>query len=187
MLRNDGFSLLEMLVALAISAVLTLSFFALILQFQKWGSNLDLLLDRDQNLRLAPLLLCRYLQEAGNNRWRQNWSGVKFDGDRLEIRSDSDGAGGFPDFRLEAPFESIALRHQANELKLKSGPGSFQPLLRNIAALEGVDLIPPILSVRIRAITDRNLADLNQPDSESISLDFFLWNYRSNLFPERVW
>ena len=80
----------------------------------------------------------------------------------------------------------MALRHQGNELKLKSGRGTFQPLLRHITKLEEIRWERPLLKLRLQASTAGSLADLGTPLSESISLDFYLWNYRSNLFAECV-
>ncbi|MFQ5741802.1 MAG: prepilin-type N-terminal cleavage/methylation domain-containing protein [Acidobacteriota bacterium] len=184
MLKGRGFSLLELLIALALSTLLALAFFSLVTRFQKWTSNLHLLLERDENLRLAPLLLSRYLKPAGNNRWELSWSGLSGQGEGLEIRSDMDGSEGFPDRRLESPFESVALRSQDNQLQLKSGQGTFQPLLKNISALDEVRLTPPTVSLRLTGVADWKLTDADSKIPEPVALCFFIWNYRPNLFAE---
>ena len=185
MLKNKGFSSLEMMMATLLSTLLFVGLFLIVGQFQMWCSSLNLLLERDLNLWLAPLVLSRWVTTAGNNRWNQAWSGVAAQTGLLELNSDVDGKSGFPDLELSSSFEALVLRSSNFNLQVKSGKGSFQPLLKNIAGFSVDTERMPLLSIGLKAVTDRPLPFLKERVSESVDLLFFLRNYRSNLFPEK--
>ena len=180
---NRGTTLLETLVAVALSGILFASFFTVFGQTQTVVSNLNLLLERDQNLSLLPLLLSRWIPSAGNNRRNFKRVGWSIESERLYLNSDTDGPSGFPDGKLRAPFEGLVLKCEKGHLKVKSGRGGFQPILKNIREWE--------LTSRNRKIEVRVSAELDHPylnwkydDVEQVHLDFFLRNYRANLFAE---
>ena len=130
---SAGYSLLETMVTSAISIIVFAGFFSIFGQFQTWSSNLNLLLERDANLWLAPLLFSRWITPTGNNRWNSAWSGVTVQADRIELNSDIHGPGGFPDSQLSSSFEALVLRSSRFNLQVKSGNGSFQPVIKNVA------------------------------------------------------
>ena len=181
------------MIASSISIIVLAGFFSTIGVFQTGSSNLSLLLERDANLWLAPLLLSRWIIPAGNNRWNQSWSGVTIDTDRLELKSDIDGPGGFPDSKLSSSFEALALRSSNSNLRVQSNRGSFQPVIKNIVEFKCVtwpgsrgenSKESGLLSIRLKTVTDRPLSMTEEDLSVSTELLFFLRNYRSNLFPE---
>ena len=182
--RNAGHSLVETMIASSISIIVLAGFCSIIGVFQSGSSNLSLLLERDANLWLAPLLLSRWIIPAGNNRWDQAWSGVTISTDRLELKSDIDGPGGFPDSKLSSSFEALELRSSNSNLRVQSNRGSFQPLIKNIVDFNVDSKENGLLSIRLSAITDRPLSMTQEAFLESTDLLFFLRNYRSNLFPE---
>ena len=181
---NAGHTLVETMIASSISIIVLAGFFSTIGVFQTGSSNLTLLLERDANLWLAPLLLSRWIIPAGNNRWDQTWSGVTIDTDRLELKSDIDGPGGFPDSDLSSNFEALALRSSNFDLRVRSNRGSFQPLIQNIVEFKVDSKENGLLSIRLKTVTDRPLSMSQEGLPESTELLFFLRNYRSNLFPE---
>jgi len=181
---NAGHTLVETMIASSISIIVLAGFFSTIGVFQTGSSNLSLLLERDTNLWLAPLLLSRWIIPAGNNRWDQAWSGVTMDTDRIELKSDIDGSGGFPDSKLSSSFEALALRSSNSNLRVQSNRGSFQPLIKNIVDFKVASKESGLLSIRLKAITDRPLSRTQEDLPESTELLFFLRNYRANLFPE---
>jgi hypothetical protein len=184
-LENEtGFSLLELLVAMLITVVITVAFLSTCTQFQDWTHNFTLILARDDNLRMVPLLLSRYLLPAANQGWQSPLSPIVIGSEVLEVRSDVDGPHGFPDHEFISPFEEIALRVQTETLQLRSGKGSFQPLLKNIQALEAVVQRESLLSMSVTASTDNLLRGPVEAVHEPITLDFYLPNYRLTLFPE---
>ncbi|MCH8016750.1 MAG: hypothetical protein IH917_09020 [Acidobacteria bacterium] len=181
---SKGHTLVETMIASSISIIVLAGFFSTIGVFQTGSSNLSLLLERDANLWLAPLLLSRWIIPAGNNRWNQSWSGVTIDTDRLELKSDIDGPGGFPDSKLSSSFEALALRSSNSNLRVQSNRGSFQPVIKNIVEFKVVSKESGLLSIRLKTVTDRPLSMTEEDLSVSTELLFFLRNYRSNLFPE---
>ncbi len=182
---SKGHTLVETMIASSISIIVLAGFFSTIGVFQTGSSNLSLLLERDANLWLAPLLLSRWIIPAGNNRWDQGWSGVTMNTDRIELKSDIDGPGGFPDSKLSSSFEALALRSSNSNLRVQSNRGTFQPLLKNIVDFKVDSKENGLLSIRLSAITDRPLSMTQEDFSESTELLFFLRNYRTNLFPEK--
>ncbi|MFB3141230.1 MAG: type II secretion system protein J [Acidobacteriota bacterium] len=182
--RNAGHTLVETMIASSISIIVLAGFFSTIGVFQTGSSNLSLLLERDANLWLAPLLLSRWIIPAGNNRWDQAWSGITMGTDHIELKSDIDGPGGFPDSKLTSSFETLALRSSSSNLRVLSNRGSFQPLIKNIVDFKVESKENGLLSIRLIAITDRPLSMIQESLLESVELLFFLRNYRSNLFPE---
>ncbi len=181
---NAGHTLVETMIASSISIIVLAGFFSTIGVFQAWSSNLTLLLERDANLWLAPLLLSRWIIPAGNNRWDRAWSGLTIDTDGIELKSDIDGPGAFPDSKLSSSFEALALRSSNFNLRVRSNRGSFQPLIKNITDFKVDSKESGLLSIHLSAITDRPLSMTQENLSESTELLFFLRNYRSNLFPE---
>lgn len=183
-IADSGFSLLEVVLALTISAVLLTSFLTLFDSFQKWNSDLQLLIERDENLWLSPLLLSRWLGPAGNNRWTQSWEGFSSTSGEVAVNSDIDGPAGFPDAALAGSFEMLVLRHSGSTLQLKSGTATFQPLLKNVSgfSVDGASL--PLITIHLTAVSDRRLQGVNSDAVEAAVLSFYLWNYRSNLFAE---
>ena len=184
MLNNKGHTLIETMIATSVSIIVLGGFLSVTGVFQTWSSNLSLLLERDANLWLAPLLLSRWIIPAGNNRWDQAWSGVILGSGHLELKSDIDGPRGFPDSKLSSSFEALVLRSSNSSLQVQSNRGSFQPLIKNIAEFKVDSKESGLLSIHLSAITDRPLSMTREDLPEFTELLFFLRNYRSNLFPE---
>ena len=184
-MRTDkGHTLIETMVASTVSIIVLAAFFSMTGLFQTSSSNLSLLLERDANLWLAPLLLSRWIIPAGNNRWDQAWSGVALGSDRVELKSDIDGPRGFPDSKLSSSFEALVLRSSNSNLRVQSNRGSFQPLIKNIADFKVEFKESGLLSIHLSTVTDHPLSMSREDVPESTELLFFLRNYRSNLFPE---
>ena len=182
--RSNGYSLLELLVVLTISTILIS---ALILSFnyvQILAHDISLLTDRNGNLWIAPLLLVQWIAGVGNNRWNLEWDGmIVIEGMSL-FKSDTDGKGGFPDQELSSSYEDIALRHREEVLSMRSGEGSFQPVLRSISSFETERLAGDLLLLKLSGRTDHPLKTTGEQNLESVEMKIHLWNYRENLFPE---
>lgn len=183
--KNRGFSLIELLVALALSILLGLAMLTLIRQFVQWNANLGLLMDRDQRSRQGPLLLSRHLAAAGNNRWGGSWTGLRVAADELLLNADITGEEGFPDGRLADAFESVALRLRSGQLQIRSGRSGYQPLLKNVHEFAVERWSPPLLRLRLVLRTERRLGGVGADSLEPVPLDFHVWNYRRNWFEER--
>ena len=182
--KSKGFSLLETMVALLISMLISIGFFSVVHQSHTWSSHLTRTMELDSNVWLSPLLLAHWITPTGNNRWGQPWSGVVVKSDQIELKSDIDGPSGFPDAEVSARFESLSIRCRRETLQIKNGGGSFQPFLKNIGTLQLRSQGFPLLSLYLTAVPDP--ADpLPSPLSyETTHLLFFLRNYRTNLFAQ---
>ncbi len=180
MLANRGFSLLEILISLLISSIVLLTLCSILDQFRNLSAHLSSLLERDANAWLAPLLLSRWLPSAGNNRWE----GVSFEPDLIQINSDIQGPEGFPDSQLDSSFERLSIRCAGANLRVKSGKGHFQPVLKNILSLKVDSTAMPLVCLDLKAVTDRTFPVLDKSPSELTQLCFLLRNYRSSLFLE---
>jgi len=183
MTSGRGFTLLELSVSVLVSAILFGIFFSTTGHLEQLSLNLRLLLERDRNVWLAPLLLSRWVPPAGNNRWNQDWAAVASTNLQLELKTDSDGPGGLPDRKLDSPFESLTLKSSNSNLMVRSGQGRFQPVIKNVALLEFETEEFPLLSIALETKTDAPLADGKTRHSQ-IEFLFLLRNLRDNLFLE---
>ncbi len=183
MRRSDGFSLLEALIALLISLTLLLSFLSLLDHMQTCMFNLDQFMARDRRLFFSPILLENWIAAAGNHRRTQD-DGLLATPGCLIIKSDVDGSAGMPDGALTASFESIAIRSNGRDLQVRSGHGSFQPVLKGISSFEAEDSALPVVTIRLSATSPSPLLRWAVPREEKARLLLFLWNYRPNLFWE---
>ncbi len=181
MRRNRGFSLIELLIGLALSVTLGLALLSFVRQFQNWNANLGLLMERDEQLRQAPLLLARYLAGAGNNGWVDR-DGLETGAGSVRAKADLDGEEGFPDSRLGAAFETVTLRQGENDLQFQSGRGGFQPLLKNIEGFQPSQWDPPLLRLKVAARAGRELQSVGGRADQEIEVLVYVWNYRENLF-----
>jgi hypothetical protein len=172
------------MVTLLISTAFLSAVFLIFHRFQTQVGDMNLLAERNQNLRLVPAMLVQWAAAAGNNRWEQSWDGIHLDSAVITIRSDTDGDQGFPDGDLGESYEEIALRHREKNLVMRSGTGFFQPVLKNIEHIEGERLRPDQLTVRLIGSTEHSLASTGTYSLEPFEVRIHLWNYRSNLFRE---
>ncbi len=179
-----GASLVELLVALGLSILLSTALLSWVWSYQQWSGRLSRALERDENLRLAPVLLAGYLSGAGNQRWRHGWPGLEWTGAGLHVQADIEGPNGFPDGKLEGRFERFWLRQQGHQFRLRSGRGGYQPLLTRVS---GWAIDRPTSQLLKVSVQGRALAAPGQSRvglDESLQLEFFLPNFRSSLFPE---
>lgn len=145
MLAEKGFTLIEVLVAISCSTILFLALFSTCASVLAWMGRLNSALERDENLDLVPLILAPLLTHAGNNNRAFPQPPVQLRDSELVVRSDTSGADRFPNGSLDDPFELLSIRPGADQLQMKSGQGSYQPLLNHIAQvswlLEGDELL----------------------------------------------
>lgn len=179
-----GTTLLEVLVALAVSLLLAGALLTGLAGLQKGTREMKTRMDQDENLFLAPLLLSRWVGPAGNHRWKQPWEGYQLSGERVELQSDLDGPKGFPDGRLDHSFERMSLRADG-QLWIRSGSGRSQPLLRHIASLEAWQEEELLLGLRLSTLYSEP-AGFRRPTAEKAEVLFFLWNYRPQLLLEEL-
>lgn len=182
--REAGVTLLELLVALAVSSLILLAALALVDHSTRWTSGFGQLVERDQNQWLAPLLLSSWMGPAANNRGREREASLSVGGDSVAVKSDVDGEGGFPDGHLSSPFEDISLRHSRDDLQLRSGEGTFQPILSHVCGFETRREPPDLLRVRLCFQTGEGFSLSGGGSVEETRLSFYLWNFRPGTHAE---
>lgn len=180
-MRNDkGFSLLELLLALFVTALLSVGVLQLSHTFTLWSHNFNLFLERDENLRLLPLLFSRHIPHAANRCWILDCEGVSTSGGVLSLLSDIDGSSGFPDGELSSSFENVRIRLLEDTVQLQSSTGGFQPLVRKASAFE-VTLIDEHLTVDLAGTSGKLLAS-SREEEQTLQLYFCIWNLQPRLF-----
>ena len=149
---EKGFTLIEILVAITCSTILFLALFSSFTSVLSWMGRLNNALERDENVDMVPLILAPLLPHAGNNRQAFPRPPVERHDGELIVRSDTSGAGAFPDGRLDGPFELLSFRQGTDQLQMKSGQGSYQPLVNHVAGviwlLEGEEILHLDLEAR---------------------------------------
>jgi prepilin-type N-terminal cleavage/methylation domain-containing protein len=182
MRRSKGFTVLELMIAVVLALVLGSALFMSLRQVQLLAGDLEGLMDRDENLKLAPALLAQWVSGAGNRRLVEAWPGISVDGAELACQSDFDGPEGFPDGKLAASYEDIRLEQGSDALRLRSGDGSPQPFLRRISEMSVSRKNDDLVSIGLTGS-----ASLLSSDVEHLAianLEIYLWNFRRNLFFE---
>ena len=174
--------MLELMIAVVLALVLGSALFMSLRQVQLLAGDLEGLMDRDENLKLAPALLAQWVSGAGNRRLVKAWPGISVDGAELTAQSDFDGPEGFPDGELAASYEDIRLEHGGDALRLRSGDGSPQPFLRRISELSVSRENNDLVSIGLTGSASLLSNDVEQLDFTN--LEIYLWNFRRNLFFE---
>lgn len=183
MQRNSGATLIEALLGLAIGSLLFVAFLGGVAPVQSLTWDLSALHDRDSTLCLAPLLFCKWISGAGNNRPHVSAS-VRNETGVLRLESDMDGTDGFPDGDVNDNYESISIRGNGADLQLKSGNGTFQPVFRNVGTFQAVVTNPTLLRLKMGAEVDKTMIRVPSIGLKHLSFDVYLWNFRPNLFEE---
>lgn len=181
-IRTMGFSLIEILVSIIVSTVLVGILFTVCIRVEVLAGRISENLEQSTSLRMSPLLLNRWIKEAGMNLHDQGEEYLEADGGEVRVRSDSSGKDGLPDGDTDDSFEDIRIRAVKDELKIKSGKGGFQPCLRGISRLSASRRAQDLLALELESVGNR--PGIKRAD-RMMAL-FKLWNERPNLFPEET-
>lgn len=185
MRANNGYSLIELMVALLISTVLAGALFSLLNQVQIFSTCLASMEEQLLNLHLTPVLLVQWLAPAGCNLETDaglSPPGIRILEEGVSVRSDNDGRDGFPDGALDSSFEDIQIRQGEDGLVLKSGRGSFQPVLRVVEGFSAAAQSERLLELDFEAGLGSEFSVLGSERS-SYRVNVFTWNYHETLFP----
>jgi len=139
---SAGFSLVEMLIAVAILGVVAASLFPLLNDFQRetaCRSETQAVLD---NIRVAVETLEKYIRQAGNNPYGAGFQGITIVSDRaVTIRADIKGSHGAdkgdPNGDIDSSDETVTLRfNPANQsVEIVSG-GTAQIVCNHVSDLK---------------------------------------------------
>lgn len=173
-----GFSLIELMIGLLLSAILLGALFTVLIRVQEMTAALSDSVENRSNLHLAPLLLSQWIKGAGMNLQGSPEEFLKMGVDELGVKADIKGDHGMPDGDTDDSFEEISFLARKEELRIKSGNGSYQPFLKGITGFRGSREGESLLKVEL-------IGKENYLDSGSITeTRLWLWNTRANLFPE---
>ncbi len=128
-----GFTLLEVLIVLAICAALAWTFQTPVTQFHKLAFNQQIVADLTMNMQRFQLLLKAELIQAGFGiPPSQTESGVDIQENTLTLKADFNRDGDFQDTR-----ESISYRYDVTRQRLsrKSGRGAYQRFMEGLTHL----------------------------------------------------
>ncbi len=178
--KKRGYSLIELLISLAVSTVVMGVLFTVCIKVQEMSTGISSCVEKRSNLHLAPILLSQWIKGAGMNMFGSPESYLTIKKGELGIKADNKGDDGFPDGDTDDSFENISFRADREELRIKSGNGGYQPFLKGITGLEGNRDERSLITVKL--FRQYDYLDSGQPGH--IETKLLLWNSRSNLFPE---
>jgi len=176
--ETSGFTIIETMIALSLAGIVGSALLLMVVNLQKDVREMSLACERNENLRIVPLILSQTLQAAGCGVSYQRL-GLELLGEQISVRSDIDGPKGFPDRTLNQSYENLELRLNGSTLQLQSGEGSFQPLVLYVKKLTFDYRNQTDLKLEIEG---EKRSIFNNEASNRYKLRFFLWNYRRNLF-----
>ncbi len=175
-----GFSLIELMISLAISAVLMGALFTVCIRVQEMSAAISTSVENRSNQHLAPLLLSQWIKAAGMNMFGNPDEYLSIRTNEIGIKADIRGDDGLPDGDTNDSFEEISFRAHKEELKIRSGKGSFQPFLKGITGFEGSMDRDSLLTITLTNKED--FLNSFRPGLSETRL--LLWNTGNNLFPE---
>ena len=172
---NDGFSIVELLMATLILGILTASMFPMLDDLQRetaYRSETQAVLD---NIRVAIETLEKYIRQAGNDPYGTGFQGITIVSDQaVTVRSDLKGSHGSdkgdPNGDVAGSDETVTLRfNPANQSVEVVAGGTAQIVCNHIGDLKfhyyDADGNPAMDGSRVRRITVAisGLADLPNP------------------------
>ena len=125
--RMRGFSLLELIMAMAIGLIVLSTAYTIFAVQNKSLKNQEQIVEMQQNVRAAMDMVCRDVRMAGYNPARATFAGVIVDSSQLEIKTDLDGDAAI------SSQEDIVYALDSSTLRImRSAGGSPHTLAENI-------------------------------------------------------
>jgi prepilin-type N-terminal cleavage/methylation domain-containing protein len=126
--QNDGFTLVELLISIAIFSMVIGFIFSFFIAQRKYLSVQEQISGMIQNARAAMDMISGELTTAGYNPSGAVFSGVPYSNSQLQIYADINGNGVLTD-----PNENIIYSYDANNKRIVRNTGSGnQPLIDNV-------------------------------------------------------
>ena len=126
--KNDGFTLVELLISIAIFSIVIGSIFSFSIAQRKYLSVQEQVSGMIQTARAAMDMIFGELSVAGYNPSGAVFSGIPYNASQLQIYADVNGNGVLTD-----PNENIIYSYDANNKRiLRNTGGGNQPLAENI-------------------------------------------------------
>jgi type IV pilus assembly protein PilW len=127
-MRNDGFSLIELLISMAVMSVIIGAIFSFSIAQRKYFSLQSEISEMTQNTRAAMDMIASEVSVAGYNPSDAVFSGILYSASQLQIYADLNGNGVLTDSNENITFSYDA----SNRRILRDTGGGGQPLAENI-------------------------------------------------------
>lgn len=131
-----GFSLVEMMIAMAVALVVLGAMYSVFTVQNKTFANQEEIVAMQQSVRAGMDMMAREIGMAGYNPARATFAGVTYDTTQLRIMADLNGDGDTGDENEDIVYkyydENSAYPYQ---IKRKTGGGDFQPFVENVKYL----------------------------------------------------
>jgi prepilin-type N-terminal cleavage/methylation domain-containing protein len=167
--KNDGFTLVELLVSIAIFSVILGSIFSFSIAQRKYLSVQEQVSGMIQTARAAMDMISGELSVAGYSPSGAVFSGIPYNASQLQIYADLNGNGVVTD-----PNENIIYSYDANSKKILRNTGSGnQPMAENVQGFT-FDYLnaqgnPTTLTANIRQIRITITVRTSKPDPQYTS------------------
>jgi prepilin-type N-terminal cleavage/methylation domain-containing protein len=130
-IKNDGFTIIELLIAMAVIGVIIGSMFSFSVAQRKYFSVQEEISEMTQNTRVAMEMISSELTMAGYSPSGIVFSGIPYDVSQLQIYADLNGNGVLSD-----PNENITYTYDTSSKRILRNTGSGnQPFAENIQSL----------------------------------------------------
>jgi prepilin-type N-terminal cleavage/methylation domain-containing protein len=164
--KNDGFTLVELLISIAIFSIIIGSIFSFSIAQRKYLSVQEQISGMIQNARAAMEMISGELTVAGYSPSGAVFSGIPYNTAQLQIYADLNGNGVLTD-----PNENIIYSYDANNKRIVRNTGSGnQPLVDNIQSFtfEYLDALgnPTTVTANIRQIRISITVRTSKPDPQ---------------------
>jgi len=128
--RMRGFSLAELMVAMAMGLVVLGTAYNIFTVQNKSLSSQEQIVEMQQSVRAAMDIICRDARMAGYNPAGTTFAGVTVNASQLEIKADRDGDA------IISASDNVIYAHDATNMRInKTTGGTTEPLAENIEAL----------------------------------------------------
>src|SRR2546428_10348312 len=166
--KEDGFTLIESLIAIAISGIVIGSLFSFIIVQRKYFTLQEQMTEMVQGARAAMDMMSNDIMVAGYNPTGATFSGISYNASRLEIKADSYGNGNGV---TTDQNEDIIYSYDATNKRIVRNTGSGnQPFAENVQAFtfDYLDALgnPTTVSANIRQIRITITVRTSKPDPQ---------------------
>ncbi|MBU1743580.1 MAG: prepilin-type N-terminal cleavage/methylation domain-containing protein [Proteobacteria bacterium] len=127
-----GFSLVEMLIAMAVGMVVLGAMYGVFNIQSKTLGNQEEIVAMQQSVRAGMDMMAREIGMAGYNPAGATFAGVTYDTTQLRIMADLNGNGDTGDEHEDIAYKYYNSSEYPYQIKRKTGGGDFQPFVENV-------------------------------------------------------